>query len=89
MAGFGDVWEDLKGLGGFTKHCELVDGTGGFGAVCDGLEGFGRALTRFGRVSDVLGRLGWAHVERSLFHSAKQPFTSNGARVRTGSQEKL
>ena len=42
MADFDDVWEGLKGLGGFAKLCEFVGGTGRFGAVCDGLEGFRR-----------------------------------------------
>ena len=42
MADFDDVWEGLKGLGGFAKLCEFVGGTRRFGAVCDGLEGFGR-----------------------------------------------
>ena len=53
---------------------------------------FGRvweSLTRFGRVSDVQGGLGWAHDERSIYHSAEQPFTNNGARVRTGSQKQF
>ena len=42
MADFDDVWEGLKGLGGFAKPYEFVGGTRRFGAVCDGLEGFGR-----------------------------------------------
>ena len=33
-------------------------------------------MTRFGRVPDVLGAFGSAHVGRSVFHSAKQPFSS-------------
>ena len=42
MADFDDVWEGLKGLGGFAKLCEFVrlDGLGRFVTVWKGLGGF-------------------------------------------------
>ena len=88
MAGFGDVWEGLKGLGSLPNLVNLregLEGLGRFVTVWKGLGGFDKVRNGSGRSEGF----GWAHVERSLPHLAKQPFTSNGVRVRTGSQEKL